>query len=419
MNDMIHQHIDENNAKAIETLLTAKPMLIDVLPAMDAIPGMTRHTILTSGAPMDWEKYTGGQRKAIIGGLMHERLANTAEEADEIIRSGTVKVLPCQSLGCVGSLAGVTTASMPVLVVRDAESGNQAYCSLFEGKVTARLNYGVYNEQVESNLRYLENVIGPLLSEAIRTAGGIELAPIIKRALHMGDELHSRNTAASILFNQQLFPSLLALERRGMAKIDELADYILSGDYFFLRAAMACAKVTMDRIRGFSGSTIVSSMALSCREFSIQVAGLGEQWFRGPLPHLDSFGLFPGYTREDIEIMGGESVITETSGLGGFAQAAAFPLQSYQGGTPQQMIEKNLKMYLITVSEHPNFKIPFLQYRGVPFGIDIRKVVETGITPMMNIGLAGREGGQIGAGSFAAPIEPFKMALEAFEKKYK
>jgi hypothetical protein len=414
---MNHQEIDASNAKAIEVLFAANPVLIDVKPAIEAIPGMTRQTILTSGATMDWENYIGGQRNAIIGGMIHEGLARTAEEADAVIRSGTVQVLGCQSLGCIGSLAGVTTASMPVLIVKDTENGRQAYCTLFEGKVPSRLNYGVYNEQVESNLRYLENVIGPLLSNAIRISGGIELAPIIKRALHMGDELHSRNTAASILFNQQLFPALLALERKGTAKVDELVEYILSGDYFFLRAAMATAKVTMDRINGFSGSTIVSSMTMSCREFAIQVAGLGDQWFRGPLPHLDSFGLFPGYTREDIEIMGGESVITETAGLGGFAQAAAFPLQSYQGGIPEQMIEKNLRMYEITASEHNNFKIPYFQYRGVPFGIDIRKVVQTGITPIMDIGIAGRAGGQIGAGSFSAPIEPFQKALEAFNNQ--
>lgn len=411
------QHIDAANARAIELLSTVNPVLVNVMPAIDAIPGMTRHTILTSGPPTPWENYTGGQRKAIIGGVLYEGLADSSEAADAALRSGVVQVRACQDFHCIGSLAGVTTASMPVLVVEDAESGNRAYCTLFEGKVLSRLNYGVYNDQVAENLLYLAKVIGPLLGEAIRYSGGIALAPIMKRALHMGDELHSRNTAATLLFSQQLFPHLLAMERNGAANIDALVDYFMSGDYFFLRASMASAKVTMDRIKGLAGSTIVSAMTFSCREFAIRVAGLGEQWFRGPLPALESCGLFPGYSADDIEIMGGESVMLETAGLGGFAQAAAFPLQTYQGGTPQQMIDKNLQMYEITAGEHPNFKIPFFAYRGVPLGIDIRKVLQTGIKPVLDIGIAGRGGGQIGAGSFTAPLEPFQKAFEAWQNK--
>jgi hypothetical protein len=406
--------IDFANNYAIELLCSADPVLIDVRPAIDVVAGMTQQTILTSGAPMPWGDYSGGQRDAIIGGVMFEGLAESPEAADAAIHSGDIQILPCQDFGCIGSLAGIHTASMPVLVVEDRASGKQAYCTLFEGEAPARLNYGVYNAQVQDNLRFLEQVIGPLLGQMIRRSGGIALRPIIKRALHMGDELHSRNTAATLLFTRHLFPQLLALERSGTEGIDELLQYLLSGDYFFLRASMAAAKVTTDRIRDIPESTIVSTMTFSCQEFAIRVAGLGAEWFRGPLPHMESSHLFEGHTEEEIEFMGGESTITETSGLGGFAQAAAFPLQAYQGGTPQRMVETNLRMYEISMGEHMDYRIPYLEYRGTPVGIDIRKVVLSGITPAMDIGIAGRGGGQIGAGSFTAPIEPFQKALAAF-----
>ena len=174
----------------------------------------------------------------------------------------------------------------------------------------------------------------------------------------------------------------------------------------------------MDRIAGSAGASIVTAMALSCREFAIRVAGLGDEWFRGPLPEMESGALFDGHTTADIEFMGGESPITESAGLGGFAQACAFPLQAYQGGTPERMVDVNLDMYEITVAEHPQFRIPFLRYRGVPLGIDVRRVVETGITPVMDIGIAGRGGGQIGAGAFRAPLQCFTAALAAFEERH-
>lgn len=411
--------IKKANKKAVDLLISANPVLIDVQPALDVIPNMTKETILTSGPTMDWDDYTGGQRSAVIGGIMHEGLASSQEEAEKKIRSGDVIVRGCQEYGCVGSLAGVTTATMPVLVVENQTNKQRAFCTLFEGRATDRLNYGVYNDKVRENLLYIEKDIGPLLGEVIRHSGGIELNPIMRRALNMGDELHSRNTAATLLFTRAIFPHLLSLERKGTSskRIDEFLDYLLHGDYFFLRASMAAAKSTIDSIVNVTNSTIVSSMAFSSNEFAIRVAGLGDRWFRGPLPQMESYHLFEGFTKDDIEIMGGESIVLETAGFGGFAQAAAFPLQTYQGGTPEKMVENNLKMYDITETEHPYFKIPYLEFRGVPIGIDIQKVVSTKITPTLDIGIAGKGGGQIGAGSYKAPIEPFEEAYKVFMEK--
>jgi len=405
------------NAEALERLWAAEPVLVDVEPAGEVVPGMTAETVLTSGAPLVWDDYFGGQRSGIIGGALYEGLAANAEEAEAKIRGGEIRLATCHEHGCVGSLAGIYTASMPVFVVENRAGGNRAFCNLFEGPSPARLNYGVYNETVRESLRFIGDVVGPVLGEAVRAADGIELRPIVRRALHMGDELHSRNTAATLLFTRELFPALLDLAGARPDEVRRTLEYLGSSDYFFLRLSMASAKVTADAAHGVEGSSLVSAMTFSCRDFAVRVSGLGDTWFTAPLEPVEA-KLFDGFTEADIEFMGGESVINETVGLGGFAQAAAFPLQAYQGGSAERMVAANLEMYGITLGEHPEFKIPYLGFRGVPTGIDIHRVVETGIRPAMNIGVAGRGGGQIGAGVLRAPLACFEAAVEAYGRRY-
>jgi hypothetical protein len=261
-------------------------------------------------------------------------------------------------------------------------------------------------------------VIAPVLGEAVRLAAGVPLRPIMKRALHMGDELHSRNTAATLLFTRELFPALLDLAPQAPDDVRRTLDYLKSSDYFFLRLSMASSKATADAAHGVEGSSIVTGMIFSCADFAIRVSGLGDDWFRGPLPTKFGAKLFEGYTDDDIEFMGGESTMNETVGLGGFAQAAAFPLQDYQGGSAEKMVEANLAMYEITAGEHPDFRIPYLGFRGVPTGIEIHRVAATGITPVLDIGVAGKMGGQIGAGSYRAPRECFVLAIEEYARRY-
>jgi hypothetical protein len=406
------------NAEAVSRLTAADPVLVDVRPAIDAVPGFSEETILTSGAPMPWESYTGGQRQAIIGGALYEGLAATPEEAEAKLAGGEIVLGACHDYGCVGSLAGIYTASMPVFVLENRAAGNVAFCNSFEGPSRKRLNYGVYDDDVRATLLFLHDVIAPVLGEAVRsTDGGVPLAPLIRRALTMGDELHSRNTAATLLFARGLFPALLDLEQRRPSEVREVAQFVSDNDYFFLRLSMAAAKATADAAHGVEASSVVTAMTFSCREYAIRVSGLDDDWFRGPLPELEA-KLFEGFTEDDIEFMGGESVINETIGLGGFAQAAAPALQDYQGGSVERMIERNLEMYEITAGEHPTLRVPALAFRGVPVGIDVVRVCETGITPVLDIGVAGRMGGQIGAGSARAPVACFESARRAHAKRY-
>jgi hypothetical protein len=405
------------NEQAYRRLCESQAVLTDVLPALEAVPGFTPETVLTSGPTLPWSSYVGGQRSAIIGGVLFEGLAKDVAEAERKLAGGEVKVRGCQELKCVGSLAGIYTASMPVFVVRNDKFGNYGYCNIYEGTNRRRLNYGVYDDGVRDRLRFIGDVVAPVLGRTVRASGGIALNPIMVQALHMGDDLHSRNTAASLLFARALFPGLLKIAEQDRAGVEKAVNAMTEDHYFFLRLSMAAAKSIADSIGGIEGSSIVSAMAFNCQGFAIRVAGLGEEWFRGPHATVDAV-LFEGHTKDEITWMGGESPITETVGLGGFAQAAAFPLQKYQGGSPEGMVKRNLALYEITVGEHSDFRIPFLKYKGTPTGIDVFKVLSSGVLPAMNIGVAGRDGGQIGAGTVQAPMECFRAAAAAFARKY-
>ncbi len=408
---------EQANQAALARMCSSDPVLTDVAAARDVVPGMTDRTILTSGPAVPFSGYTGGQRAALIYAALYEGLADDAADAEQRMNSGDIIVGACHDHGCVGSVAGVYTASMPVFVVRNEPHGTVGYCNFYEGESRKRLNYGSYDDEVRDQLRRIEHVIAPTIAAAIRQAGAIPLKPIMRRAVHMGDELHSRNTAATLLFGRELFPHLLTLARTRGDDVRETLAYLTASDYFFLRLSMASAKAVADAARGIDASSVVTAMSLTCRGVSIRVSGLGDQWFDGPFPQVDA-RLFDGFSISDIEWIGGESLINETVGLGGFAQAAAFPLQNYQGGTPEAMIEMNLAMYDITVGENTDYKIPYLRYRGTPTGIDVLKVVATGITPVLDAGLAGRGGGQIGAGIVRAPIECFQHAAGAYAARY-
>ena len=407
----------EANDLAFSRLGEADPVLVDIRPAIDVLPGMTPNMVLTSGPPMPWERYVGGQRDAVIGGALFEGLATDREDAVRKLERGEIVVDGCHDHGAVGSLAGIYTASMPVFAVENRARGNTGFCNMYEGTEPRRLNYGVYDEGVRSRLLFVQDTIAPVLAEAVRAAGGIPLKPIMRRALHMGDELHSRNTAASLLFTRELFPHLLRLDTAMRGAVERTVAALTEDHYFFLRLSMAAAKCTADAAAGIEASSVVTAMAFNCNNFAIRVSGLGETWFAGPHASIDA-KLFEGHNEDEITWMGGESIIAETIGLGGFAQAAAFPLQNYQGGSAAAMVERNLALYAITVGENPDYRIPYLGYRGTPTGIDIHRVVGTGILPVMDIGIAGRDGGQIGAGIVRAPIECFEAALAAYEAGY-
>src|SRR5262249_55457916 len=307
---------------------------------------------------------------------------------------------------------------MPGFVGEKADRGNRAYCNFYEGESRHRLNYGSYNAGVRAGLDFLRDSLAPVLRDVSRAWGGMARRRVTGRARRMGDELHSRNTAATTLFARELTPHFIDYAV-GQSKESALTAlrFLFASDYSFLRLSMAAAKAMADAARDVQASSVVTAMTISCRNFAIRVSGLGDEWFLGPLPEV-SCKLFDGFTSDDVEWIGGESHITETVGLGGFAQASAFGLQAYQGGSAAEMIRLNSLMYDITVAEHPDFLIPYYGFRGSPVGIDVFKVAQTGVTPVIDGGLAGKNGGQIGAGILRAPLDCFTAAAEAYRSGY-
>ena len=404
--------IDQANQEAVGRILAGQPVLVDVRPAAEAIPGMRPTLVLHAGPPITWERMSGPLRGAVIGGLLYEGLARDEAEAARLAASAEITFAPCHHHGAVGPMAGVTTASMQVYVVENRAFGNRACSTLNEGYGRV-LRYGAYGPEVLERLRWLNGTVGPALGEALRRLGGLDMKSLIAQQLTMGDEGHNRNKAGSALLARLLAP---ALAEGGLAR-EELARvlrYLAENDLAVLNPVMAACKALLDPAHGVPRSTLVTAMARNGTDFGIRVSGLGDRWFTAPA-EVPVGLFFPGFSQADANPDIGDSTITESAGIGAFAMAAAPAIVQFVGGTPRMAMEATLEMYEITVAENPAWAIPALDFRGVPTGIDIRKVVRTGITPRVNTGITHREPGvgQVGAGLVRPPMACFEAALEA------
>jgi hypothetical protein len=409
--------IDQANQTAVERMMTARPMLTGVATARDVIPGMRDNLLLHAGPPIEWERMSGPLRGAVIGALILEGLAADESEAVAMVAAGEVDFAPCHHHQTVGPMAGVTSASMKVYVVENPTHGNRAYSNLNEGYGKV-LRYGAYSQEVLAKLRWMNEVMGPLLAEALAQSEGLDLRALLAEALHMGDEGHNRNKAGSLLYLKLLAP-LIAKVTTDSAVEAEVLQFLGDNALSVLNPVMAACKAMTDAAHDVEGSTLVTAMARNGTDFGIRVSGLGEAWFTAPAEIPDGL-YFPGFSSDDANADIGDSTITETAGIGAFAMAAAPAIVTFISGTPQDALNATLEMYEITVAEHSAFTIPPLDFRGTPTGIDIRKVVELGLTPRVNTGIAHKEAGvgQVGAGLVRPPMAIFEAALTAFAERY-
>jgi len=410
--------IEKANQEALSKLLSARPMLIGMGKAIDVVPGMKENLILHAGPPITWDRMCGPQRGAVIAALIYEGKAKDREEAEKIAASGEIEFSPCHHHQMVGPMAGIVSPSMPVYILENEAFGNKAYATLNEG-LGKVLRMGAYSPDVIERLKWMESVMYPVLDRAIRALGRIDLKNIIAQALHMGDELHNRNRGATSLFFRQIAPAMVTTTSDA-SQVERVLKFIDGNDHTFLNLSMPTAKVSLDPARNVSGSTMVTVMARNGTDFGIQVSGLGDQWFTTAATVPPNALYFPGFTMEDANPDIGDSSIMETSGLGGFAIGAAPAIVQFVGGTPQDGLNKTLSMYEVTIGENNVYQVPYLNFRGTPTGIDIRKVVEKNIPPFIDTGIAHKEPGigQVGAGLVDAPMEVFKKAVIAFAKKY-
>lgn len=411
------ERIREANAEAARRVASAQPMAIDVRPAREAIPGMHDRLVLHAGPPVTWERMCGPMRGGVIGGLMAEGLAKDPREAEALAASGEIEFAPCHHHDAVGPMAGIVTASMPVWEVENRAFGTRAYCTLNEG-LGKVLRYGAYAPEVLDRLAWMRDELGPAMATALASHGPLDLRSLVAQALQMGDEGHNRNRAGTSLVLRALAPHLVEsdLPKDAVARILRFLD---GNDHFFLNLTMPASKSAVMPIADIPWSTVISTMARNGTDFGVRLAGLPGRWFTAEASVVEGLYL-PGFGPEDAARDIGDSVITETAGIGGFAMAAAPAIVRFVGGSASDALRFTRRMYEITVAEHGAYQIPSLDFRGTPTGIDVRKVVEKNILPAVNTGIAHKDPGvgMVGAGLVKPPVACFQDALAAFVEHY-
>jgi len=410
----IKQKIEAANQQAVKRMIDADPVLVDIAPAIEVIPGMKDRMVTHAGPPISWSRMCGAQRGAIIGEVLFEEWAKTPEEAVSMLEKGEIILEPNHHHQTVGPMAGTISANSWVYVVENKTFGNRAFCRQVEGAQ----QFGDYSQAALDGLRKWRDVFAPSLRAALKTEGELPLKPIITQALQMGDELHNRHSASSALFGNAL---AVGLAKASISRQDQIATlYLLKNhNLIFLGIAMAAGKAIADPARDVDYSTMVTAMCRNGAEFGIRVSGMGDDWFTAPAPFVE--GLYvPGYSAQDAGFDMGDSAITETVGWGGFVLGGATGILPLVGGTPAEALAYTQEMRTITIASHPTYKMPVFGFEGTPIGIDIRKVIQTNSTPIIDTAIAHKEPGypKIGGGLVRAPVECFKKALIAFGQKY-
>ena len=408
------KRIEEANSEALKRMLSGDPVLVDVIPASEAIPELKDRMILHAGPPIGWDRMCGPMRGAVAGIAVFEGWAADLDDAEAKAAEGAFDFHPNHHFSAVGPMTGMTTVTQPVMVVENRAFGNRSYCAINEG-LGKVMRFGGNDAEVLERLRWLRDGFGPALGRALRHMGGLSLKSLVARGLTMGDEMHQRNVACSGLTLRAIAPALAESATDNTALAKALA-FIAGNDQFFLNIAMAMGKAIMDPVRGIDGSTIVTAMSRNGTDFGIRVSGTGDRWFVAPVEMPEGL-YFPGFTEADANPDMGDSTIVETIGLGGFAMGAAPAVAGFVGaGAASEAGNFTRTMAEIAAAENPEWTIPSMDYQGVPTGIDIRLVVETGLAPTINTGIAHREPGigQVGAGVVRAPMACFEQALVAF-----
>lgn len=406
--------IDIANQEALKRINSAEPELVDIKYAKDVIPNMDKYTIGHAGPPIKWEDMCGPLKGAIVGAIVYEELAETLEEAEKLVLEGKIKFVSNHSMGCVGPMTGMITYSMPLYEVRNSTFGNYAYCTFNEG-LGKVMRFGANGPEVIERLRWLEKSLAPAIKKALASSGPVSLKVLIAKALSMGDEMHQRNIAASALLVRTLMPHLVKVVD-DKAELEKITAFITGNDQFFLNIAMATGKATMDPVKNIPNCSVVTAMSRNGTTFGIKVSALGDKWFEAPC--LMPKGLyFPGFSEKDANPDIGDSAICETFGIGGFTMGSAPAVVRFVGASSvREAMDYTNDMGEITVGTSPHYIMPTMDFAGAPTGIDIRKVVETGILPVINTGMAHKEPGigQVGAGIVRAPMDCFINALYSF-----
>lgn len=405
----IEQKVNEANQKVLDILLNGRPVWRDVRPALDAIPGMTKNTILAAGPPLPAEKIAPPIRTSICGAAVHEGLADSPEQAWQMVLSGEILVKPSQDYACGCAACMVVSASMPVIVAEDPVFGGRGFAPIHPGANPKVLRWGLYDEEVERDLQWMRDDFGPALGQAVR-ARNIDLVTVLAKTAGMGDENHNRQPAASMYLALSVIPAFLEVEH---PRKNELIRFLASNDRFFLHVMMAGVEALTVKAKEIPLSTVMAGMGGNGVEFGIQIAGTGNRWYTAPAPVIRGMFLKPTYTEDDLLGYLGDSCVTEVYGLGGMSSIAGPAYARFTGASFADAKDRTEKARAVSLGEHTFAPIPWDDFRGFPVGIDARKVVGYNILPISHGGSALKTGGQAGAGAAELPLDCFKQALRA------
>ncbi|MFU8785694.1 MAG: DUF1116 domain-containing protein [Candidatus Izemoplasmataceae bacterium] len=411
------ERIEKANIEAFNRINESEPLLVDVVYAKDVLPNMTKNTIGHAGPPLAWHDMCGPLQGAILGAIVYESLAPTLEEAEKLVLEGGVNFVSNHALGAVGPMTGMITYSMPLWKVENRRFGNVAYCTFNEG-LGKVMRFGANGEDVINRLKWLEKELAPAMKTTLESSGPIALKVIMAKALAMGDEMHQRNNGATSLIIRDLMPHLVKTQQNN-PELPAITTFMTGNDQFFLNIAMVASKAMMDPVKNIPYSTVVTAMSRNGTNFGIKISALGDTWFEAPVNQPEGL-YFPGYSAEDANPDIGDSTIVETIGVGGFSMGASPAVVRFVGASSvQEAIQYSLDMQLITVGLSPSLIIPTMDFQGTATGIDARKVVETGILPVINTGMAHKQPGigQVGAGIVKAPYQCFEKAINALFKQ--
>jgi hypothetical protein len=403
----------QSNREAVEIIGSSRIFWVDVCRADEVVPGLDGKTLYHAGPPVDPATMCSAMCNAVYGAIVYEGWAGNLEEAAMVARTGEIRFGSAHDHSALGPMAGIISPTMPVMVMENKTFGNRSYVTINEG-LGRTLRFGANDASVIDRLRWIEKVLGPLLKEALQLSGPVAITTIMARAVQRGDECHNRNKAATSLLIRAIAPWMV---RTSYDKEDiaEALAFMDSNDHFFLNVSMAATKATMDVAHGIEGGSLVSCMASNGVEFGIKICGCGAKWYTAPAECAEG-NYFEGYGLDDANPVMGDSYISETAGLGGVAMGLAPGIVQFIGGTVQEAITGTREMYSITAAEHPLYKIPSMDFRGTPLGIDVLLVLERGILPIINTGIAHKDPGvgQIGAGRFRPPRRCFELAASDF-----
>ena len=417
--EIIEEHKDlvsKANDLTVERIKAAEGYLVGCRLAKEVVPGMGEHMILHSGPPVSWENMADTQKGAVLGAVVYEGWAQNVEEAREYVEAGNVEFSPNHHHMAVGPMAGIMSPSMPVHVIHDPVNDAYSYCTINEG-LGGVLRFGKNTPDVIEKLLWLKNGFAPVLTEALQISGPIDVRNIIMQAVNMGDECHNRNKAATGLFYKEIATAIMKTSFTVEEK-EAAMDFIRNNDHYFLNLSMPYCKLATNAGSGVPYSSIVTVMCRNAYEFGIKISS-SDKWFTAPSPIVKGL-YFPGYTEDDAARDLGDSAITETNGLGGFSMAASPAIVKFVGGTVSDAFNYSTQMNQIAWSNNPNFTLPSLDFRPTALGIDIVKVLNSDILPIINTGIAHKKAGigQVGAGLVSPPYECFKKAVRELAKEF-